>query len=246
MKRFYFLFALVALLSGCTTPADTTSTRTPSEERRVFETNELTVQPVALRRVPPVYPLSLRRANKEGEVILEFTVTAKGEVTDVQVVGSNDSQFSAAAVEAVREWNFRPGQREGHSVACRMQNFPIVFTLGRDRAVANAPAVAPAIDESGVPIYDLKQVQRPPRAQVRMPPRYPRALREARIHGEVLVDFVISIDGVVREAEGIRATREEFIAPAVEAVRRWRFLPAEVDGQPVRCHMQVPIVFTTQ
>jgi TonB family protein len=49
-------------------------------------------------------------------VILKLTISASGEVTDVQLV-RGDEPFAAAAMEAVRTWRYRPAQLDGRSVA---------------------------------------------------------------------------------------------------------------------------------
>ena len=64
------------------------------------------------------------------------------------------------------------------------------------------------------------------------------------ITGEVLVDFIVDPNGVVRNAVAVRATQREFEEAACAAVGKWKFRPGRKGGVAVFVHMQVPIVFT--
>jgi protein TonB len=63
--------------------------------------------PELVYRVEPVYPPIAVLSNAAGLVILEAIVDEKGLVTSVRVVRSH-SLLDAAAVEAVRQWRYRP------------------------------------------------------------------------------------------------------------------------------------------
>jgi protein TonB len=55
----------------------------------------------------PRYPMAALRAQREGQVILNVTVTQGGDVTDVSVGrSSGDLDLDRAAEEAVRGWRF--------------------------------------------------------------------------------------------------------------------------------------------
>jgi periplasmic protein TonB len=55
----------------------------------------------------PRYPMAALRAQREGQVILNVTVTQDGDVTDVSVgQSSGDLDLDRAAEEAVRGWRF--------------------------------------------------------------------------------------------------------------------------------------------
>lgn len=51
--------------------------------------------------------------------------------------------------------------------------------------------------------------------------------------GNVLLIGKIDKDGNVADLHVLTATRKEFVAPAVEAVRQWKFSPAVRDGKPI-------------
>lgn len=60
------------------------------------------------KKVVPVYPAELRKATITGSVKVSFRVMADGSVTDVKVISSSEPAFATAALEAVRQWRFKP------------------------------------------------------------------------------------------------------------------------------------------
>lgn len=74
-------------------------------------------------------------------------------------------------------------------------------------------------------------------------PAYPEAARREKLAGQVLVDFVVSEQGVVTEAAVRESTAGMFEEPALDAVRRWTFSPALDEGRPVAMGMTVKIEF---
>jgi TonB family protein len=64
--------------------------------------------PTKVVDVKPKYPLNLRQAKASGRVEMEATIGPDGTVTSVNVVASPEPDMSAAAAEAVRQWQFTP------------------------------------------------------------------------------------------------------------------------------------------
>ncbi|MDD2059467.1 energy transducer TonB [Pseudomonas putida] len=61
-----------------------------------------------VQKIIPVYPAELRKAIITGSVKVGFRVMADGSVTDVKVIRSSEPAFANAALEAVRQWRFKP------------------------------------------------------------------------------------------------------------------------------------------
>ncbi len=72
--------------------------------------------PHLLREVKPRYDEAARRAGIEGEVVLEVVVRADGTVGDLRVLQGLGGGLDARAAEAVRQWRFAPGLRQGTPV----------------------------------------------------------------------------------------------------------------------------------
>jgi protein TonB len=80
---------------------------------------------------------------------------------------------------------------------------------------------------------------------MKMPaPNYPNELRAQGIEGIVVVVAVIDEKGSVVDVKIQKTAHEQLSAVAEEAVRRWKFKPAQKDGMPIRCKFTVPLKFT--
>jgi protein TonB len=94
----------------------------------VFDVAMLDQVPVPRFQVAPQFPLEMRRTGTPGDVLVDFIVDARGEVQNAFALRSTHREFEAAAVQAVSKWKFRPGRKNGRSVASHLQ-VPIVFRL---------------------------------------------------------------------------------------------------------------------
>ena len=90
--------------------------------------------------MPPVYPPDALAENLQGNVIIESTVTATGEVKDARVVESTDARLAAAALDAFVQWKYLPrivaGKRvatEGVRTTVRFQTSPTPRGAGIQR-----------------------------------------------------------------------------------------------------------------
>jgi protein TonB len=104
----------------------------------------------------------------------------------------------------------------------------------------------PALVE-GVPEPELPQVT-PPRidaSQLDNPaPAYPPAARRLREQGEVLLSVYILPDGSVGEIRLKRSSGHARLdRSALEAVKRWRYVPASRGGEPIPYWYVQPIAF---
>jgi len=130
------------------------------------------------------------------------------------------------------------------------------------RAPPEPPPVAPATN--GDPVQDSSETQtadRGPAGQAtpgivpkdaapaagNAPPRYPRAARRRGLEGRVVVEATIDPAGRVVAANVQESSGYGLLdRAALDAIKRWRFEPAERDGRPVEATVAVPVVFTLQ
>jgi len=82
---------------------------------------------MAIVKVPPRYPDIAREAGVMGTVGLRALVGIDGRVHDVRIVKSIP-MLDAAAVDAVRQWSFRPARRSGRAVDAWCE-VPLRFSL---------------------------------------------------------------------------------------------------------------------
>ncbi|MCA3366442.1 MAG: energy transducer TonB [Roseomonas sp.] len=87
----------------------------------------------AARNRRPAYPEASRRRGEQGVVRVELRVDPNGRVVDVRVLESSGfNALDAAALEAVRDWRFRPAQRAGLPVAASITT-AVHFRLANER-----------------------------------------------------------------------------------------------------------------
>jgi len=99
---------------------------------QVFGLQDLDRPPRILgQQASPVYPAGMKRQGISGEVALEFIVDSNGDVRNVIVKNSSHREFEAPSIEAIQQWKFRPGGKDGENVATKM-TIPIMFTLKDD------------------------------------------------------------------------------------------------------------------
>jgi protein TonB len=74
-------------------------------------------------------------------------------------------------------------------------------------------------------------------------PRYPAIARRARAEGRVILRAVIRRDGSVGSVQILRDLPYGLGDAAREAVRQWRFRPAEYRGEPIAVYYTVTVNF---
>lgn len=93
-----------------------------------FEVSDLDRSPRAVSRTPPLYPYSMRRDRISGTVTVVFVIDEDGRVIEPRVEESTRREFERPALEAVRQWRFEPGIKDGEPVPTLVRT-PIEFTL---------------------------------------------------------------------------------------------------------------------
>jgi TonB family protein len=72
--------------------------------------------PVVIREVKPDYPEDVKKEGIQGMVELEGIVQPDGTINDIRVTKSLDARLDREAIEALTQWRFRPGQKDGTNV----------------------------------------------------------------------------------------------------------------------------------
>lgn len=79
----------------------------------------------------PVYPAEARAEGIEGVVVVEYRVSAEGEVLEPRVVRARPpGVFDQAALNAVRTWRYRPYRPAGEAVEVPGVRSTLRFQLG--------------------------------------------------------------------------------------------------------------------
>ena len=69
-----------------------------------------------VRQVPPVYPAAARQAGTSGVVRLGVVITKEGRVRDIRVMDGPGHELDIAAMEAVKQWVYKPTLLNGEPV----------------------------------------------------------------------------------------------------------------------------------
>ena len=84
--------------------------------------------PTVLSRVEPQYSEEARKARYQGTVVLEAIVRRDGTVDIQRVVRSLGFGLDENAIQALKQWRFRPGTRNGVPVDVSL-NIEVNFNL---------------------------------------------------------------------------------------------------------------------
>jgi TonB family protein len=87
------------------------------------------IQGFLLRHVDSVYPASAKTAHVQGTVILRAQIGTDGHIQYLEVFSTPDTELSAAAMDAVRQWTYRPYMLNGSPVAVDT-TINVNFTFG--------------------------------------------------------------------------------------------------------------------
>jgi len=80
----------------------------------------LTLRADALAQAPVKYPVEALKRGREGRVVLDFVVDAKGTVRESVVRRSSGSdRLDTAALAAAAQWRFQPEVKNGATVPAR-------------------------------------------------------------------------------------------------------------------------------
>lgn len=197
-----------------------------------------TTAPVAVSRPSPRYPRSMMGTGFSGEVLIDFTVGEDGKVKNASIVKSNNPVFEEPCLEAVKDWRFKPGTRDGKPVSTHMQVPMVVMATDargerHDYLEARAPSTK-AVEK----LPPELRFDTPPRFVDVARPVFPYELQREGIKGKATVTFVVDARGQVVSTRVDEASRPEFGMAAAAAVEAARLEPALLAGQPTNAAMR--------
>ena len=213
------------------------------------------MMPAVVREVLPALPPSAEATTRRDEIDVEVVVGASGAVVHTRVVQprADRADREQAAVDALRQWEFRPAvvAGPGKPIATLVLVRVTIDRANRSNEAPRARARLTALPREAAPErakFD-DAVFAPGSAGMRDPvlvrkirPTYP-AGASTRVTGAVKVDAVILADGTVGEARVLRPLDRDLDREALIAVRYWYFEPAVVDGKPVACKAILDLEF---
>ena len=112
--------------SGAAGPAPAAGTKQPQRVR----VSQGVIQRLKISDVAPSYPVDAKQAGVQGLVVLAAVIGKVGDVQSLKVLNSPSPVLSQAAVDAVKQWKYRPFMLNGTPVEVDTQ-ITVNFTLSR-------------------------------------------------------------------------------------------------------------------
>jgi TonB family protein len=198
------------------------------------ERSDAIIPPSLTKEVKPEYPAEALAAGYSGTVTLECVVNTDGSVGDVRVLTSVEPSLDAEAVKALKQWQFKPGTRDGKPVPVAV-TIEISFTSRPKGPRLGSPEVF-------LPGGDVTT----PKVVTDVKPLYPPAVMRERVNGSVKIECVVLPDGTVGDARVATSLHPQLDAEALKAARQWRFEPGVKNGQAVPVQVTIEMTFTTK
>ncbi|HTC36380.1 MAG TPA: TonB family protein [Bryobacteraceae bacterium] len=171
-------------------------------------------RPSIVHKVEPVYSEEARLAKFEGTVLLKVVIGTDGTAHDIQIVRPLALGLDEAAITAVSQWHFKPGEKEGQPVNVVSQievNFRLLEKLA----------------------WHLSRVE------FHLPPGVPRPLIK-KVEGPHVADnapndtakltFDIDESGTPNNIQIENGSADDWARDVTAALRKWKFTPASKDG----------------
>jgi protein TonB len=129
-----------------------------------------------------------------------------------------------------------------------MENIPLEPAVIPDpnkmiQGLPTAPDTGHRRGREAAPIRGI-DLDKQPEATLAVAPQYPFALEASGVTGKVMLRFVVTAQGEVRDIAVLSATHPEFGRAASAALERWRFKAGIKGGHRVASIVELPFVFS--
>jgi TonB family protein len=175
-----------------------------------------------------VYSERMLEIDEEGTVLVTAILGPDGVPVGADVLIPFIRPFDLAAIRATNQMRFEPATLNRNPVPVRIF---VEYTFAKTKTTA-----VPVIIEPG----DSLQ---PPIALYGVRPDYPRRARKQRMRGVVEISFTVTRSGLPADLEILRHAARDLDESAVRALRRFRFQPATMAGEPVPAHVTIDVTY---
>jgi TonB family protein len=205
------------------------------------------VSPIVLDRAAATYPADASPAEINGFSQLSFVVDVNGTASSIEVQQSHGPSFDVAAIEAVKQTKFQPGNLDGKPVPVRIYArvrffddqrpaYPrIINRLGPTGGFAQRPI--------GAVYFQPAPYDKPPVAIYIPAAEYSEKARKAKFQGIVILSVLVTEDGLPTDVRVTKPVGMGLDEKAVECVTKYRFKPATKDGAPVAARIAIEVNF---
>ena len=197
------------------------------------------------------YPKSAYDAKIQGKVIASFVIGKDGSIGDAKIVRSVDPALDAEALRVIGlmpKWT--PGMQDGKPVAVKY-TVPVAFRLAADESSSKEQKVAN--ENKPKKVVDAEEFEVMPQFPggngemmkfFKENIKYPKAAKKAKAQGRVIVTFIVTKEGDIKDAKVIRSVHPALDAEALRVVNmmpKWR--PGSQFGKAMDVKYTVPVAF---
>ena len=207
-------------------------------------------------RAEPEYPEGARAEHVAGDIVLRVIVDKQGKVVEVAPVSreglppdpavTEDPRLRAAAIKAVKQWEYRPYLLNGEAVEVETR-VVVRFKLVSSQ-LAPQPSETPLpSNEPGAAAPQVKRLRIAPGVLEGMilqkvEPKYPPMARVAHIQGDVRMLVTIDKEGNVHNLRLVSG-HPILAQAAMDAVKEWKYKPFLLNGDPVEVEGAILVAF---
>jgi TonB family protein len=154
-------------------------------------------KPERVKMLRPTYPAEALARGQHALVVIELIIDEQGKVAEARVLHGPEP-FAKAALEAARQWEYKPTLLNGKPVRVR-ETVPITFSL---------------------PVPSMKRDGGVPEMRQGVAPKFPASARGRE--ASVVAGIVIDAEGRIQYAT-VESGESPFSEAVLEATRTWRF-----------------------
>ncbi len=200
-----------------------------------------------------IYPPMAAENNIQGTVVLLMVIDKTGKVNDVTVARSLDKDLDKEAVRVCESLpNFIPGRQDGIAVSV-WYAIPVIFELPQNTETYKNKFESPIdknIEEKEEVFYEVDQMPQYPGGEAALMKYlqshiiYPPMAAQNKVHGRVVVQFVVDKTGKVGEVKVVRSVDGDLDKEAVRVCKSLsNFIPGRQNGTAVSVWYTLPIRF---
>ncbi len=182
--------------------------------------------PKLIRAVPTAYPTEAGAAGVEGSCTISLVVGADGSSSGYQVAHSMGGAYDSAALQAVRQSQFEPGNHGG-------QRVPIYVDVWIPFHADKSP--------STLEMLPLKRVDHAAVVIHAVDVNVSGSGGKAKYQGLAGISVLVTEDGLPFAPHVVLPLGMGLDEKALQAVAQYRFKPATRDGKPVPSRMIVEV-----
>lgn len=200
------------------------------------------------------YRLVLKSASKEsGQLTIEFNIQKDGKLGPAKVIDSSGSaslgelalerveksapfpalpaEFSAPSLSVLGHFHYEPDNSTRTSSG-----------VTGNAASRGAPAFLPICNQNR-PAQGKGDCLSPPRTTYSPEPAYTPEASKSKYQGTVTLSVIVAADGSVQSACALQSLGYGLDKQAVDAVRKWKFEPATLNGKPMPEQVMIEVDF---